>query len=157
MPAKQVFTGDKIFFDYVPNFQFPFYQGSNFLTDGSAPRMVPMQNLGKLSVRFTFFDKQDHIFRKKAGNGKKYRFAFESFEMILEEARLAPAFERTLLASRKHLAFPGVTRLQLVESIPGGTASYKTRFQDIYMPESLCIFCVHKQLCLSLARFSSPV
>ena len=153
--AKQVFANKNITFNYVPNFQFPFYQGSNFLTDGSAPRMVPMQNLGKLSVRFTFFDKQDHIFRKKAGNTKKYRFAFESFEMILEEARLAPAFERTLLASRKHLAFPGVTRLQLVESIPGGTASYKTRFQDIYMPESLFIFCVHKQVASGTYSFAN--
>lgn len=58
--CKQLFA--KAFcFNYVPYFQFPFHQGSNFLTDGSAPRMVPMQNLGKLSIRFTFFDKQSHI------------------------------------------------------------------------------------------------
>jgi hypothetical protein len=117
--------------------------------------MVPMQNLGKLSIRFTFFDRQDHIFRKKAGNTKKYRFAFEAFDLILEEARLAPAFERTLLASKKQLAFPGVTRLQLVESIPGGTASYKTRFQDICMPESLLIFCVNKQVASGTYSFAT--
>jgi hypothetical protein len=108
--------------------------------------MVPMQNLGKLSVGFTFFDKQDHIFRKKALITKKYRFIFTAFNLILEEARLAPAFECALLTLKKQLAYPGVTRLQLVESIPGGTASYKTRFQDICMPESLLIFCVHRQV-----------
>ena len=153
--AKQVFTGDKIFFDYVPNFQFPFYQGSNFLTDGSAPRMVPMQTLGKLSVRFSLFDKQDHIFRNKANHTKKYRFVFDAFNLILEEARLAPTFERTLLSAKKQLAYPGVTRLQLVESIPGGTASFKTRFQDICMPESLFIFCLDKQVASGTYKFST--
>jgi hypothetical protein len=59
--AKLVF-GKKIIFTFVPYFQFPFHQVSNFLTDGSAQRMVPLQNLGKLSIRFTFFDKHDHIF-----------------------------------------------------------------------------------------------
>jgi hypothetical protein len=108
--------------------------------------MVPMQTLGKLSIRFTFFDTQTHIFRNKANNTKKYRFAFEDFKLILEEARLAPAFECALLTLKKQLAYPGVTRLQLVESIPTGTASYKTRFQDICLPEALFIFCLHKQV-----------
>jgi hypothetical protein len=81
--------------------------------------MVPMQNLGKLSIRFTFFDSHDHIFRKKARNSQKYRLAFTAFDLILEEARLAPTFEHILLTSKKQLAYPGVTRLQLVESIPG--------------------------------------
>jgi hypothetical protein len=153
--AKRVFTDQAFTFNYVPNFQFPFYQGSNFLTDGSAPRMVPMQTLGKLSVRFTFFDKQDHIFRNKANHTKKYRFSFTDFKLILEEARLAPTFERTLLTAKKQLAFPGVTRLQLVESIPGGTATYKTRFQDICLPEALFIFCVHKQVASGTYKFST--
>ncbi len=34
--AKKVIQTNSISFDYVPNFQFPFYQGSNFLTNGSA-------------------------------------------------------------------------------------------------------------------------
>ena len=153
--AKRVFINLAFTFNYVPIFQFPFYQGSNFLTDGSTPRMVPMQNLGKLSVRFTFFDKQDHIFRNKANHTKKYRFVFDAFNLILEEARLAPTFERTLLSAKKQLAYPGVTRLQLVESIPGGTASFKTRFQDICMPESLFIFCLDKQVASGTYKFST--
>jgi hypothetical protein len=152
--AKRVFINQAIRFNYVPIFQFPFYQGSNFLTDGSAPRMVPLQNLGKLSVRFTFFDKQDHIFRNKANHTKKYRFSFMAFNLILEEARLAPTFERTLLTA-KQLAFPGVTRLQLVESIPTGTATYKTRFQDICMPESLLIFCLDKHVASGTYSFAT--
>jgi len=106
--AKLVF-GKKIIFTFLPYFQFPFHQGSNFLTNGLAPRMVPLQNLGKLSIRFTFFDRQDHIFREKPNSNKKYRFVFTDFKLILEEARLAPAFERTLLTLKKQLAYPGVT------------------------------------------------
>jgi hypothetical protein len=52
------------------------------------------------------------------------------------------------------LAFPGVTQLQLVESIPGGTASYKTSFQDICMPESLLIFCMNKQVASGTYSFA---
>ncbi len=95
--AKQVFHDQNISFDYVPNFQFPFYQGSNFLTNRSPPRIVPMQNLGKLSIQFSFLDKQTHIFRNKANHTKKYKFSFMDFKLVLEVARLAPAFECALL------------------------------------------------------------
>jgi len=117
--------------------------------------MVPLQNLGKLSIRFTFFDRQDHIFREKPNSNKKYRFVFTDFKLILEEARLAPAFERTLLTLKKQLAYPGVTRLQLVEPIPNGTATYKTRFQDICMPEALLIFCLDKQVASGTYSFAT--
>jgi hypothetical protein len=73
----------------------------------------------------------------------------------LEEARLAPAFECALLTLKKQLAYPGVTRLQLVESIPSGTASYKSCFQDICMPKSLLIFCVHKQVASGTYSFAT--
>ena len=85
------------------------------------------------------------FFEKKTNNTKRYRFVFTDFKLILEEARLAPVFERTLLTLKKQLAYPGVARFQLVEPIPNGTATYKTLFQDICMPEALLIFCLDKQ------------
>jgi hypothetical protein len=87
-------------------FQFPFYLGSNFMNN-SVPRLV-------LHVCFTFFDKQDLIFRKPAAGAakeKSYQFIFKEFKMCLEEARLSPAFERQL-ATKSRMEFPGITRLQ---------------------------------------------
>jgi hypothetical protein len=42
-----------------------------------------------------------------------------------------------------------------VESIPTGTASYKTRFQDICLPEALFIFCLDKQVASGTYYFST--
>ena len=68
---------------------------------------------------------------------------------------MAPVFERTLLTLKKQLAYPGVTRLQLVEPIPNGTATYNTRFQDICMPEALLIFCLDKQVASGTYSFAT--
>jgi hypothetical protein len=75
--------------------------------------------------------------------------------LILEEARLAPAFELTLVTLKKQLEYPGVTRLQLVELIPNGTATYKTRFQDICMLEALLVFCLDKQVASGTYSFAT--
>jgi hypothetical protein len=53
------------------------------------------------------------------------------------------------------LAYPGVAQLQLVEPIPNGTATYKTRFQDICMPEALLIFCLDKQVASGTYSFGT--
>lgn len=152
--GKLVFNGDTFDFDYVPLFQWPFYQGSNHLIEGSVPRIVPMPLLGKLQIRITFFDKQSHIFRKKTGNTSKYRFAFQSFQLMVEEARLSPAYERSLYSSKKILAYPGLTRIQLVEPVPNGTSVFKTRFQEIWMPESILIICLNKNVASGTYSFA---
>ena len=154
--APAVFQDKKFSFEYVPLFLFPFYQGSNFVTEtDSLPRLLPMPNLGRIQIRFTFFDKQDHIFRNKAANTAKYRFLFETFDLILEEARLSLPFEKQFLSSKKPLVYSGVTRLQLVEPVPDGNSTYRCKFQDILMPESVFIFCLDKTVASGTYNFSA--
>lgn len=154
--AEAVFTEGLISFEYTPLFMFPFYQGSNFITDPeSLPRLLPMPNLGRIQIRFTFFDSQDHIFRKETGNDANYRFSVSDFDLILEEARLSPAFEKQFLSSKKLLPYSGVTRLQLVEPVPDGNSTYRCKFQDILMPESIFVFCLPKTVASGTYKFST--
>jgi hypothetical protein len=153
--AAHVFVGKSISFDFFPLFQFPFYLGSNFMTD-SVSRLIPLDRLGKMHVRFTFFDKQDHIFRKPAqgvGAAKSYRFVFQEFKMCLEEARLSPALKNQLVSKSK-MEFPGVTRLQLVDPVADSSPTHKMVFQDIYLPEAVLIFCLDKQVSSGTYNFS---
>jgi len=154
--APAIFNEGMFSFEYTPLFMFPFYQGSNYITDpDSLPRLLPMPNLGRIQIRFTFFDSQDHIFRNVAGNTAKYRFSINNFDLILEEARLSPPFEKSFLSSKKLLPFPGVTRLQLVEPVPNSNSTYRCKFQDILMPESLFIFCLPKTVASGTYKFST--
>jgi len=150
--AAHIFAEKPFDFDFFPLFQFPFYIGSNFMGD-DVPRLVPLNRLGKLHVRFTFFDTQDHIFRKTDA-AKSYRFVFKKFKMCLEEARLSPPVERQLMSKTK-IEFPGVTRLQLVDPIPDASTTHKTVFQDIYLPEAILIFCLDKQIASGTYNFSA--
>jgi hypothetical protein len=156
--AAHVFKGASFYFDFFPMFQFPFYLGSNFVNDPNVPRLLPLDRLGKMHVRFTFFDKQDHIFRKPgagvAAANKMYRFAFEEFKMCLEEVRLSPALERQL-ATKSRMEFPGVTRLQLVDTVPDASPTHKIVFQDIYLPEAILIFCLDKQVSSGTFNFGT--
>ena len=154
--APAVFRDGSFSFEYTPLFLFPFYQGSNFMSDAdSVPRLLPMPNLGRIQIRFTFFDNQDHIFRNAAANTAKYRFQFSEFELILEEARLSAAFERQFLSSKKTINYPGVTRLQLVEPVPDANSTYRCKFQDILMPEALFVFCLDKTVASGTYKFSA--
>lgn len=153
--AASVFTGDAIEFDYVPLFLFPFYQNSNFMIDGEVPRLLPTPAMGRMQIRFTFTDSQSHIFRKPDTNKAKYRFCFTEFSLILEEARLSSAYAASLRNSKRLLAFPGVTRIQLVEPIPDSSSTYRTRFQSIYLPEALFIFCLNKSVSNGTYKFSA--
>jgi len=154
--APAVFKNGLFSFEYTPLFLFPFFQGSNFITDpDSFPRLLPMPNLGRIQIRFTFFDNQDHIFRRKTGNTAKYRFVFDNFDLILEEARLSLNFEKQFLNNKRPMAFPGVTRLQLVEPVPNSNSTYRCKFQDILMPESIFIFCLPKTVASGTYKFSA--
>ena len=155
--AKEALAGKAISFDFTPLFLFPFYQGANYMTDGEVPRILPAPAMGRLQIRFAFTDSQDHIFRKATGNTANYRFAFTEFSLMLEEARLSNAFAKQLENSKRLLPFPGVTRIQLVEPVPDASTTYRTRFQDIYLPESLFIFCLNKTVASGTYKFSSGV
>lgn len=153
--AKAAFNG--VFaFDYTPLMQFPMFQGSNYLIDDDVPRILPVPIMGKIQIRFAFTDTQDHIFRKTDANDTtKYRFTFQEFSLTLEEARLHPGFDRQLRNSKKMMAFPGVTRIQLTEHVPDSTTSYKAKFQDIFLPEALFIFCLDKSVASGTYKFST--
>ena len=155
--AKLVFKEGPINFDYTPMFMFPFYQGSNYMMDDSIPRILPAPAMGRIQFRFAFTDSQDHIFRKKTPltNKTKYRFSFKEFVMVLEQARLSNPVARTLEHSKKPLAFPGVTRIQLVEPVPGASTTYRTKFQDVLIPEGLFIFCLDKSVASGTYKFST--
>jgi hypothetical protein len=59
--AAHFFGAKPIAINFFPLFQFPFYLGSNFITD-SVLRILPVDHQRKMHVCFTFFDKKDHIF-----------------------------------------------------------------------------------------------
>ena len=153
--AKAAFNG--VFsFDYTPLFQFPFFQGSNYLIEDDVPRILPVPIMGKIQIRFVFTDSQSHIFRKAdaANDTNKYRFCFQDFSLVLEEARLNPGFDRQLRNTKKMMPFSGVTRIQLTEHVPDSTTSYKAKFQDIYLPEALFIFCLDKSVASGTYKFA---
>jgi len=154
--APHVFKGAGGFsFEYTPLFLFPFYQGDNFMMDQvGVPRVLHMPSLGRIQIRFTLHDDQSRIFQQLATNKAQYKFVFTKFEMIVEQARLNPSMEKALQAPKKSLIYPGVTRLQLVESIPDSSTTYRTRFQDIVMPESLFIFCLDKKVASGTYSFA---
>jgi len=154
--CPSVFKKGLFSFEYTPLFLFPFYQGSNFITEpDSVPRLLPMPNLGRIQIRFTFFDSQDHIFRLETGNTAKYRFAFDDFDLTLEEARLSFPFEKQFLTSKRPIVYPGVTRLQLVEPVPNGNSTYRCKFQEILMPEAIFVFCLPKTVASGTYKFSA--
>jgi len=152
---KAAFAG-AITFDYTPMFTFPFFQNSNYLINDNVPRLLPVPMMGKIQIRFAFTDSQDHIFRKAdAADTTKYRFTFQDFSLVLEEARLNPRFDHQLKLSKKMLPFPGVTRILMTEHIPDSTASYMAKFQDIYLPEAIFIFCLNKSVASGMYKFST--
>lgn len=152
--SEKIFTDGPIAFDYTPTFVFPFFQSSNYMIDDGVPRILPAPSMGRIQIRFSFTDSQDHIFRKPDTNKSKYRFAFSEFSLVLEEARLSPNVDRHLRNGKRPLAFPGVTRIQLVEPVTDSSTTWKARFQDIYLPEALFIFCLNKSVANGTFKFS---
>ena len=147
--AAKIFTGKSIEFDYIPMHVFPFFQRANFLVDNNMPSPFPLPALGgKLTVSILFNDKLDNIFKKKAGNEKKYRFAFNSIKLIIEQARLNPTFERQLYSHKNPLYYGGVTKIMTEETINAGNLTQRIRIDQIPFPEGIFIFALPKK-CLS--------
>jgi len=155
--AKEAFVSKAIGFDYTPLFLFPFYQGGSYLIDDNVPRILPAPSMGRIQIRFTFTDSQDHIFRKATPDTNKaqYRFAFTEFNLVLEEARLSSAYQKQLHNRFRPIAYPGISRIQLVENVTAGSASWTAKFQDIYLPEALFIFGLNKSVASGTYKFST--
>lgn len=152
----RVFKNGKIQFEYTPLFLFPFYQGSNFMMEQEGvPRMLPMPTLGSMQIRFSFHDNQDRIFFKEPQNQHQYRFAFTSFELLVEKARLNQSIEKTLQTPKRNIVYPGVTRLLLIEQVPDSQTTHQAKFQDIVLPESLFIFCLDKAVASGTYSFAA--
>jgi hypothetical protein len=116
-------------------------------------QLIPLYHLGKIQVCFTFSHDQSQIFHKvQAAAANSYGCDFASFKLCLEEARISPSFEREV-ASKSRVLFPGVTHLQLVESMSDLSSTFKTIFPDVFLPEAFLIFCLDKQVALGTYTF----
>ena len=151
--SKTIFQPQELKFDWFPRV-WPFTQHINKFYDG-IDRALPMASLEKLIIRLTFNDDLKSIFWKAADNTADYRFHFESIKLVIEESILQLPFERSLTTSKKHLPFPGLTRITQVETFPSGTPTYKLLFRDTFLPEGLAIMCVDKKINNAEFKFSS--
>ena len=147
--SKTILTGEEIWFDYIPIHLFPFFQRSNFLIDNNLPSPLPMTpGSDKLLVRMSFNDKFDNIFKKKAGNLKQYRVVINTVQLLVEQARLSPTFERNLYSKTSLLPYAGVTKIMIAESIGASVLMHKARFQNVAFPEGLFVFAL-PQKCIA--------
>lgn len=148
--AATIFTGKKIKFIYKPLHNFMFFQGTNEFIDGQVNNALPFPFLEnkKLVYRLNFHS-HDRIFKREATKpDNKYRFSFDRIAVVMTVAKLSPNFDRQLSTFKKKndLPYKGVTRIMMAENIPEGTTSFRCRFQQIYMPEQVVIFALHKNV-----------
>lgn len=151
--TEKVFEPNQIEYDWTP-LQWPFYQSPNHLM-GSLPKIVPLPIMPKLTLRLGFAEDQSIIFRKVNPASKtRYKFSFTDISLFLDEPRLSPSFEKTLLGSKRTFNYPGITRLQIIEPIPNKVSVYKAKYQDVKLPEQLLIVCVNKAIASGTYKFS---
>ena len=149
---QHVLGKNKIAFRYIPLFKFPFYQGANFVLDKELPQPLPIPAIGGLHIRLYLKDGAKDggmplIFKRTGGAlTAKYRFKIDSILLSLEELKLNPTIEKSLLTSKKRIAFNGVTKLGMAHNIPNGVFSYTAKLNKIYLPEGLFIFCLPKSV-----------
>ena len=161
--AEKVFTGDNIFFSWIPLHVFPFFQSPNFLLDPVSLKALPaLRNLGKITCRITFRDDLDCIWRKRVGanNTKSYRFKFNLIELGLEEARINPSLDRQLFApagKNKVLNYPGVTKIMKAETIGNQVFFHNCKFDSVPFPEGIFIFAVPKKVIASTYKYKDHV
>lgn len=142
--AAKLLGRRKMEFRYIPLHTFPFMQQTNFCTDGRPPAAVPLQVLQKMTIQLQFKEDYSQIFIKKSGNNKVYRFKIESIQLIVEEARLNPAMEKSYLNQKGMIYYSGLTKFAMAENINASVQQHKLRFQDVPMPEGLFIFALPK-------------
>lgn len=146
--SKHIFkVGGKFEFGFTPTFLWPFHQSPTHWTDPKNPsKVLPLTLFGHIFTRIYFVDNTSTIFKKKAGNDADYKFVLQSMDLVLEEIRLPPLAERQLNQTKKIMQYPGVSRVQLVENLSGGTLNHRCKFQNIPLPEAVLIFAVNKNV-----------
>jgi hypothetical protein len=142
--AAKLLGSRKTEFRYIPLHAFPFMQQTNFCTDGRPPAAVPLQVLQKMTIQLQIKEDYSFIFMKKTDNTKEYRFKIESIQLIVEEARINPAMEKSYLSQKGPIYYSGLTKFAMAENINASVQQHKLRFQDVPMPEGLFIFALPK-------------
>lgn len=142
--GARVFGDKPVTFRYVPAFLFPFYQQTNFCVDGRPPGALLMPLIQKMTISLQFKDNFGGIFMAPAADTHEYRFKLQSVELMLEEARLNPTFEKKLLSEKKTIVYPGLTRFAMSENITPGVPDHRVRFQGVPMPEGIFICALEK-------------
>ena len=152
--AENLFDQTVVDFDWTP-LCWPFYQDTNHMMTGHLPKIIPLPQMPKLTLRLAFNPDQSVIFRKKVATDKtEYKFSIVDMYIMLEEARLSPIYEKNLMSSKRLLSYSGPSRLQLVEPIPTGSTTYKAKLQDIFLPENLLIVAVPKDIASGSYNFA---
>jgi len=141
--SKHVLDKASLVFRYVPANTFPFYQQTNFGLDGE-PAAIPMSILNKMCISIQLKDDFSVMWGQTTANTKVYRFRIESIELVCQEAKLNPTFEKQYLTRTKPLHYRGLTKFALVENIPPNVLQHRTQFPSVEMPEGLFIFALPK-------------
>ena len=144
--AAHIFKNNPIKFRYIPLFKFPFYQKANFIMDNDSFEPLPIPSIGPLQIRFYLKDNFNAIFKRVGGNTDVYRFRLISINLALEELRLNPTIEKSLMVSKKRMEFYGITKLGMAHNIPQGVFTYTAKLNKIYLPQGLFIFCLPKSV-----------
>ena len=156
--AASVFTDSNVKFSWVPLFNFPYFQSSNFLLDSSPLKALPaLRHLGRLTSRLTFKDNLNCIWRPEATNTAEYRWKFIDMSLSLEEARVNPTYDRMLFPLTGHkskIVYPGVTKIMSAESISNQVFFHNIKFNMVPLPEGLVIFALNKKVIGSSWSFS---
>ena len=154
--SKSIFVRGPIKFCWTPLYFFPFFQGSNHLCDRNrSPRCLPTTYLDNLRVHIELADNFDIIFKKREACTKEYRFHLEKVDLICEEARLDPLIEKKLFQSRqKTLSYLGVTKRVRAETIQSNTWTFRSRFENIFMPEGVMVYALPKSVVKEDFKFS---
>ena len=151
--SKTVFNKRAIEFRHTPTHTFPFFQQPEFGAYGSKlPVVIPMSVLEKLTFAINFKESTDCIFKKLGtgpevlANTKVYRFRIISIDLVVEEARLNVAFEKSLNKRTTPILYQGVTRYGMVENIQAGVLAHRTELPKIDYPEGLFIFALSNKI-----------
>ena len=76
-------------------------------------------------------------------------------DLICEEARLNPLIETKLFQSRqKTLSYLGVTKRVRAETIQSNTWTFRSRFENIFMPEDVMVYALPKSVVKEDFKFS---
>jgi len=157
--ARSLFTEREIKFDYVPWHTFPFFQGTNYFTDGEEPNVFPMNLLENFNINFLLNDHPEHIYKKDkpAENNQFYRFKFTKVSLVTDQLRLEKGKAANLLKLKGDLPYRGVYRFQQADTIGTGVGVYKIKVQSVKFPEALLIFALPKEVLSNTYEYKNNV